>query len=291
MIGVLAALATVVIVVALAVWYASDQIIRRRRPDKTANPAEYGLKYEDVTFTTEDGIPLRGWWIPAQDAARAVIFLHGHAGSMDPDLKYVPWFHERGIPVLMFDFRGHGRSGGKHVSMGYFERRDLLAAEKFLLERGYDRIGVLGFSMGGAVAISGAPLAQNIRGVVADGSFVWLRDAIYEGMRERGIPGSVAKPLAYLALKAAGWRLGADLEDADPGLWAGKIAPRALLLIHGNQDPYTSTEEVRAMYAAAGDPKELWIVPEAGHRNVDEVEPEAYKQKVLDFFERYLGGG
>lgn len=291
MIWILAGLAALATLVALATWYASEQIVRRRRPDKTASPAEYGLTYEDVTFTTEDGIPLGGWLIPAQDAGRAVIFLHGHAGSMDPDLKYAPWFHERGITVLMFDFRGHGRSGGKHVSMGYFERRDLLAAEKFLRERGYDRIGILGFSMGGAVAVSSAPLSQDIRAVVADGSFVWLRDAIYEGMRERGIPGALAKPLAFLAVKAAGWRLGADLEQADPGLWASKVAPRALFLIHGERDPYTSTGEVRAMFAAAGDPKELWIVPEAGHRNVDEVEPEAYKQKVLEFFERYLGGG
>ncbi|MBC7259625.1 MAG: alpha/beta fold hydrolase [Chloroflexi bacterium] len=289
MIAALAALAVVAIGIAAAVWYASDQIVRRRRPDRTANPAEYGLEYEEVTFTSEDGIPLRGWLIPAQEARRAVIFLHGHAGSMDPDLKYAPWFHERGISVLMFDFRGHGRSGGRYVSMGYFERRDLLAAERFLLGRGYTRIGVLGFSMGGAVAISGAPLSQNIRAVAADGSFVWLRDAIYEGMRERGIPGAPAKCLAFLAVKLADWRLGADLEEADPGLWASKVAPRALLLIHGEQDPYTSTEEVRAMFASAGAPKELWVVPGAGHRNVDEVEPEAYKQKVLEFFERYLG--
>ena len=291
MIWILVGLVVVSVLIVAAGWYASEQIVRRRRPDKTASPAQYGLEYEEVTFTSEDGIPLRGWLIPGGNGDRAVIFLHGHAGSMDPDVKYAPWFHERGIAVLMFDFRGHGRSGGKHVSMGYFERRDLLAAEKFLRGRGYDRIGVLGFSMGGAVAISGAPLSQDIRAVAADGAFVWLRDAIYEGMRERKIPGALAKRLAFLAVKTAGWRLGADPEEADPGLWAGKIAPRALLLIHGEQDPYTSTEEVRAMFAAAADPKELWIVPDAGHRNVDEVEPQAYKEKVVGFFERYLTGG
>jgi fermentation-respiration switch protein FrsA (DUF1100 family) len=72
-------------------------------------------------------------------------------------------------------------------------------------------------------------------------------------------------------------------------LWAGKIAPRALLLIHGEEDPYTSTEEVRAMFAAADEPKELWVVPFAGHRNVDDVEPEAYKERVIGFFDRCLG--
>ena len=52
-----------------------------------------------------------------------MIFLHGHAGSMDPDVKYAPWFHERGISVLMFDFRGHGRSGGRRLRRAGGETR------------------------------------------------------------------------------------------------------------------------------------------------------------------------
>jgi len=288
MIWALLALAVAAALTGIAGWYISEQIIRRRKPDQTASPSDVGLEYEDVSFTSEDRIPLRGWLIPAGDVRRAVIFLHGHAGSMDPDVKYAPWFHERGIAVLMFDFRGHGRSGGQHVSMGYFEQRDLLAAEKFLLQRGYERIGVLGFSMGGAVAISGSPLSQRIVAVAADGSFAWLPSAIRAGIEERGVPGTLAAPMARLAVRIAGWRLGVNLEEAAPALWAGKVAPRALLLIHGEEDPYTSTEEVRAMFAAADEPKDLWVVPGAGHRNVDEVEPEAYKEKVIGFFDRWL---
>jgi len=269
--------------------YVAATILRRRTPDRTASPSDYGLEHETVHFTTEDSITLTGWLIPAPNATRAVIFLHGHAGSMDPDLKYAPWFRERGISVLMFDFRGHGRSAGRYVSMGYFERRDLLAAEKFLMERGYERIGVLGFSMGGAVALSGSPQSQRIRAVAADGSFVRLRNAIRQGAAERGVPQLLAGPLAALGVRIAGWRLGANLETADPERWVSKIAPRALLLIHGAEDPYTTTEEVQAMFAAAGEPKELWVVPGAGHRNVDEVEPAAYKDKVIGFFDHWLG--
>jgi alpha-beta hydrolase superfamily lysophospholipase len=276
---------------AAAGWYASGKIIQRRVPDEATHPSEYGLAHEEVAFTTEDGVPLKGWLIPAQNPAGAVIFCHGHAGSMDPDLKYAPWFIERGLSVLMFDFRGHGRSGGQHVSMGTFERRDLLAAEAFLAERGYSRIGVLGFSMGGAVAISTAPVARHIRAVAADGSFAWLRHAIAAGAHEMGVPGALARAMGQMAVRIAGWRLGANLEEADPARWVGRIAPRALLLIHGEDDRYTSTEDVRMMFATAGEPKELWVVQGAGHRNVDDVEPEAYKEKVLTFFERWLKGG
>jgi len=272
-------------------WYASEKMMRRRTPDQAANPSEYGLAYEEVSFTTEDSIPLRGWLIPASNPERAVIFCHGHGGSMDPDLKYAPWFHQRRFAVLMFDFRGHGRSGGNRVSMGYFERRDLLAAEAFLAERGYSRIGVLGFSMGGAVAISTAPVAKHIRAVAADGSFAWLRHAIAAGAREMGAPKALARAIGWTAVRIAGWRLGVNLEEADPARWVGRIAPRALILIHGANDPYTSTEEVRALFAAAGEPKEIWVVRGANHRDVDEVEPEAYKDKVMTFFARWLEGG
>jgi alpha-beta hydrolase superfamily lysophospholipase len=289
MVWALVTLAAVAALVGIAGWYVSEQIIRRRKPDRTASPSDFGLEYEDVSFTSEDEIPLQGWLIPAGNRRRAVIFLHGHAGSMDPDVKYAPWFHECGIAVLMFDFRGHGRSGGQCVSMGYYERRDLLAAEEFLLQRGYQKIGVLGFSMGGAVAIAGSPLSQRIVTVAADGSFVWLSSAIRVGIEERGVPRALAAPIARLAVWIAGRRLGANLDEAAPALWAGKIAPRALLLIHGEEDPYTSTEEVRAMFAAADEPKELWVVPFAGHRNVDDVEPEAYKERVIGFFDRWLG--
>lgn len=277
--------------IAAAGWYASERMMQRRTPDETADPSEVGLEYEDVSFTTKDGVPLKGWLIPAANSERAVIFCHGHGGSMDPDVKYAPWFHEQGFSVLMFDFRGHGRSGGNRVSMGYFERRDLLAAEAFLAERGYSRIGVLGFSMGGAVAISTAPVAEHIRAVAADGSFAWLRHAVAAGAHEMGAPKALASVIGWAAVRIACLRLGVNLEDADPARWVGRIAPRALMLIHGGKDPYTSMEEMRAMFAAAGEPKEIWVVPEAAHRDVDEVEPEAYKEKVLAFFARWLEGG
>jgi len=127
------------------------------------------------------------------------------------------------------------------------------------------------------------------RAVAADGSFTRLRHAIAEGIHEKGVPKGMAAAVGWIAVRFAGWRLGANLEDSDPARWAGMIAPRALLLIHGGGDPYAATEEVEAMFAAAGDPKELWVVPNAGHRNVDEVEPAAYKEKVIGFFERWLG--
>lgn len=270
--------------------HGADELIRRRTPDVRTDPADYGLAYENVEFPARDGIRLRGWFIPASSPKGTVIFCHGHAGSMDPDIKYAPWFHQAGYNVLMFDFRGHGRSDGQRVSMGVLERLDLLGAVDYLRERGIERVGVLGFSMGGVVAMSTAPHSEAIVAVVSDGGFSRLERAVAAGARQRGLPAFLTPLFGRLVVWLAGLRLGVRLSEADPLRWVDKIAPRALFIIHGGRDPYVSVEEARELYQRAGEPKELWIVPEAPHRQVDAHRPEEYRQRVLGFFDRWLGG-
>jgi len=269
--------------------YGSQRIIRRRIPDEEDSPANYGLDYEEVEFRARDGLLLRGWFIPAPQAKGTVIFCHGHAGSMDPDIKYVPHFHSRGYNVLMFDFRGHGRSEGNRVSMGYYERLDLLGALAYLKGRGIEKVGVLGFSMGGAVAITTAAQEPSIKAVVCDGAFPRLAGVLIRGSREHyPALAPLSTLMGYASLLVASLRLRAWLPYADPIRWVGRISPRPLLLIHGEDDPYISVEDVKELYQAAGEPKELWVAPRAGHRQVDEVYPEEYREKVLAFFDKWL---
>ena len=289
-------LAVIVLIIGAVSLHGSSQIIRRRVPDPPSDPAQYGLAYEEVTFPSRDGLTLRGWFIPAPEARGTVVFCHGHAGSMDPDVKYVPALHERGYNVLMFDFRGHGRSEGQHVSMGYYERQDLLGAVDYLRGRGIDRVGVLGFSMGGAVAMATAPHTEAIRAVVSDGGFARLSDAIAAGVRERaassrsgqGLPGFLASLVGHLMIWLTGLRLGCPLSEADPIRWVDEMAPRALFIIQGALDPFVTVEEAGELYAAAGEPKEIWIVPKAGRRQADRRHPEEYRHRVLAFFDQWL---
>lgn len=280
--------AGLMVAVAGVVWHGASELTRRRSPDVTASPADYGLPFQEIAFESTDGVLLRGWFIPAQKAERTVIFCHGYGGSMDPDLQYAPWFHQAGYNVLMFDFRAHGRSQGQQVTMGCLERQDLLGALAYLASRGIRRVGVLGFSLGGAVAISTAPLSPAITAVVSDGGFAQLQHTVAAGMRERYRAGPLCDWLAGLIVRVAGWRLGVNLLACDPIRWVDKVSPRALFLIHGGQDPYVSVQDVRRLYHRAGEPKELWIVPEAGHRQVDQARPEEYRRRVLEFFDRYL---
>ena len=291
----LGAVAVLVMGVALVAWYGADQLVQRRRPDLPATPADYGLRYEAVSFTARDGLPLQGYWMPAPGdlpdappSAPAIVLCHGYNGSLDADLKTAPLLNRAGFGVLAFDFRAHGRSDGHLVSLGYHERQDLLGAVDWLQKRGVSRVGVLGFSMGGAVALSAAPLHPLIHVVVADGAFAEVRTLIEGGLRERYKTGPLTPWLAWAMLQAIGWRVAANVAQADPLRVIGELAPRAVLLIHGAQDPYVPMDSIRALYRAARPPKALWVVPEAGHREAAQLRPQEYERRVVDFFKTYL---
>jgi fermentation-respiration switch protein FrsA (DUF1100 family) len=279
----LLALATAVIIA-----YGVVRLIYPERSLVGGTPSDYGLPYERVSFPSYDGTTLRGWFVPAVHPRATVVFCHGRAGSKAPDLIYVPQFRQHGFNVLLFDFRAHGESDGHKSSLVYYERQDLLAAIAYLQERGIREVGLMGFSMGAAVAIATAPLSQAVRAVIADSAFAEMRTILVTYLQQHGIPRPLASRLATLIIWAAGLRLGCQLPDADPLRWVGHIAPRPLLLIHGGQDQGIPVSDAHRLYEAAGDPKELWVVPEAEHRCADKVCPEEYTNRMLGFFERWL---
>ena len=139
--------------IAALVWNGTHQLIYPPHRRASQAPADYGFAHESVTFPSRGGVMLRGWFIPATDSDRAIIICHGYSGDCSPDLVYAPLLHAAGYHLLFFDFRGHGASDGDYTSLVYFERDDVLAALNYLCARGIPRISLLGFSMGGAVAL------------------------------------------------------------------------------------------------------------------------------------------
>jgi alpha-beta hydrolase superfamily lysophospholipase len=254
-------------------------------PEAPATPADLGLEYEAVRFTTDDGVTLGGWVIPAARETRtAVIVLHGFGGHRLPELAaFVPWLQER-HHVLQFDFRGHGESDAGQVTLGAAERRDVAAAVRFLEHRGLGPIALFGISMGAATAIVAAPDLP-VAAVVADAPFAELHHPIANRMREVGYP------LAEVGARAivAGASIRAGLRLRDPIREVARIAPRALLVIAPRDDRAISWRQMIRLYEAAGEPKELHVVPGAGHAEAYSVAPEAYRSRVLAFLERHLG--
>jgi dienelactone hydrolase len=159
-----------------------------RRAPVERTPAEAGLAYEDVAFKAGDGVGLKGWFIPsaAEVPAPAIVFVHGWmwnrvgnvAGKVpvdDRDVDFLPaarTLHDAGFHVLMYDVRRHGESesGRGLLSFGPLEARDFVGAVLFLRSRpdvDGQRIGALGISMGGTIALYGAPDCPPIKAILA----------------------------------------------------------------------------------------------------------------------------
>ncbi len=251
-----------------------------------ATPADLGLVYEDVRFTCDDGVTLSGWLVPAgRETRAAVVLMHGFAWHRLPWLAgFVPWLQRR-YHVLQFDFRGHGGSDDALISLGTLEQRDVGAAVRFLEERGFGPIALMGISMGGSVAIMAAPDLP-VAAVVADAAYAELRDPIANRMREVGYP--LARLGAALVLAAASVRARVWLRS--PMYRVSQISPRALLLISPGEDRLVSPHQSQRMFRAAGEPKELFVVPGAAHAEAHLTAPEAYERRVLDFLARHLDG-
>ncbi|MDP9468475.1 MAG: alpha/beta fold hydrolase [Chloroflexota bacterium] len=251
-----------------------------------ATPADIGIAYEDVRFTTDDGVTLSGWLIPAdRDTRAAVVLMHGYSWNRLPWLAgFVPWL-QRQYHVLQFDFRGHGGSDDALITLGTLEQRDVAAAVHFLAGRGLGPIALMGISMGGSVAIMAAPDLP-VAAVVADAAYADLRDPISNRMREAGYP--LVRLGSRLVVGAASLRARVRLRS--PIHRVARIAPRGLLLIAPADDRTVSPEQSRRMFEAAGEPKELLWVEGAGHSEAHAAAPEVYERRVLDFLARYLDG-
>lgn len=250
-----------------------------------ATPADLGLSYEDVVLTTRDEITLDGWFIPSGvETDAAVIVMHGFTGHRLGELAaFVPWLQPR-YNVLQFDFRGHGTSGEAPITLGAREVDDVSAAVAYLRRRGLTRIALLGLSMGAAAAILAAPDLP-VAAVVADAPFADLRNPIANRMRAEGYP--LARLGSWVIVASASIRARALLPA--PIRRVAAVAPRGLLIISPRNDELIDHSQRLALYEAAHEPKELYVVDGAGHANARWVGGAEYERRVLDFLDRFLG--
>jgi uncharacterized protein len=246
--------------------------------------AKLGAPYENVSFSTSDGLRLEGWYVPSRNGA-AVIAFPGRKGPQRQTRMLV----RHGYGVLLFDRRGEGASEGDPNAFGWSNDKDIEAAVAFLQRRpdvDRNRIGGIGLSVGGEMLLQTAAESEGLRAVVSDGAGA---RSLREDLARPGsakwleIPSS-AVITAGTALFSNHW-VPPNLEDL-----VSRIAPRPVLFIYGEHDQPNVIELTPAYYAAAGEPKRLWEVPGASHTGGIEARPKEYERRVVAFFDGALLG-
>jgi len=248
---------------------------------------ELGTAFEDVQFRTADGLLLQGWYIPSKNGA-AVIAFPGRSGPQ----KQARMLARHGYGVLLFDRRGEGESEGDPNGFGWGGEQDLNAAAAYLRLRpdvDPNRIGVIGLSVGGEMAIHAAAHSDAFAAVVSEGaSGQSLRDELANpGLRDRllDLPAQVSLIAALTVFTD---------ELAPPSLNSevARIAPTPVFFVYGEHGQGGSeTRPNKGFYAAAGEPKQIWEVPNGQHIAGITTEPEEYERRVVGFFDDALLGG
>jgi hypothetical protein len=243
--------------------------------DEPSTPANWGFKFETIDFKSGDGTPLHGWFIPTRnDKAKAtVVFSHGNAGSMGHHLGFIMWLAEAGYNVVMYDYRGFGKSGGTVDRRGMIN--DVKAAFSYAGKRkdvDSNRLVSYGHSLGGAKSVTalGETPVKGLRAVVIDGAF-----ASYQKM----------------ALVIGG-QLGASLvtDELAPKDFVRKLSPVPLLVVHGTRDEVVPVSQGRQLFETARQPKTLFEVKTGHHGDSLSRDHGEFRKRMLVWLDGAMKG-
>lgn len=244
------------------------------------------VPFERVTFHDRAGPRLAGWTAIRERPKGTIVLCHGAWTNHREMESRAEALWNRGFSVMTFDFQGCGESGGRYTTLGLREADDLVAAVDYLVAQGDPGpVGVLGNSMGGAVAIIAAGRDERIKAVATDGAFASAgRDFV--GYAFRGVSGLSPTLFQDAVVMMSESVSGARLDRVRPIASIGRVAPRPVMLIHGTDDAMIRVAEAHMLYAAAGEPKTLWIVPDCEHVQLFHLHPDEYLGRVEEFFMR-----
>jgi len=241
--------------VALALWAAHAATTPRHGVFDAPRLGD-SLPREPVWLTSRDGTRLAAWFIAGRRRTTA-LSLHGYTACKDAMLSHAAFLHAAGYSLFLLDLRACGESQGRAVTLSGREREDVAAALTYLRTRpdvNPDQLGVLGLSLGGALAILAACDTPGVRAVVAESAFRSVRSAVRQNFRRFTRLPSV--PCAELTLRLTERRHRVRADRVAPEREVARLRGCALLLIHAVDDAIISVADARAIYRRAPEPKE-----------------------------------
>lgn len=244
--------------------------------DKYYDPAQMNLTYEDFWLQTQSGSQIHGWKIPGQKPSRgSVVFFHGNAENLTSHFTVLAWLPPQGYDLFIFDYPQYG------LSKGDLSPSTTVEAGVAVLEWVHEKykpqnLIVYGHSLGGTVALKSVeevkasiPIAK----VVIQSSFGSYR-GMSQGVLKRQWWTWPVVPITYLFIS----------RSHDPKV--EKLSPIPLLFIHGTGDRVVESYHSEELFAQAGEPKELWLIPQGNHMNLYGDSQNPLRERLLDFLSR-----
>ena len=269
----------------------SKDIIYAEYNDKNLNDAQKWLEeksnYSDKYIESYDKLQLHSY-VVTQNSNKWAIVVHGYGGSgklMSDKSKY---FYDIGYNVLIPDLRGHGKSEGDYIGMGWKDRLDIISWINFIIKENPNAEIVLhGTSMGAATVLmtSGENLPSNVKAIVADCAYTSAWDEFsYQLETYLKVPSSYILNVTNMVTKL---KAGYSLKEAS-ALECVKKATVPILYIHGDKDKFVPYSMMDKLYDATNSPKEKLTIEGGEHANSDLVSPFLYWLTVEDFLNQYV---
>jgi hypothetical protein len=234
-------------------------------PDKhlRGSPNDLGMSYRDLWITVEKKKSVHAWWVPFEDPRAVILFCHGNAGNISDRLHNLAGLNSLGFSVLIFDYRGYGKSRGKVSEKSFYaDTKAAWGRARELARQAGAPLVVFGRSLGGAAAVSLLD-HPGISGMILESTFTTLAD--------------MAR--VHYRLPWTGSWLAGRFNSMDK-IKKSKIP---LLFIHGDQDYIVPFELGERLFQAAPRPKEFMKIEGAGHNDTIEKAGHAYYRRLAQF--------
>ncbi len=272
---------------------AASRLVHPPRKRGDWDPGKAGLDFDRVEVGLSDGVKLRGWFVKGGSEA-TVIAIHGYTASKWDLAPVIELLAREGFNVLALDCRAHGESDGDVTKLGYREAKDFSEAITWLRStypEASRRIGVIGYSMGGAITIMLTASDDRVDAAVADSPYI---DIVASGRRwiENRVRTRARGYLLFLyplIVRFAASMAGVDIEALRMYRYASSIR-KPLLIIAGRRDDLVALEEIQRFFEEVrkvNDRAELWVT-DAEHVKAYFLDPSAYRERVVGFFRRWL---
>jgi alpha-beta hydrolase superfamily lysophospholipase len=250
---------------------------------KVVRPQDFSADFVAIPSANHE---IAGWWTDTHQGLPVILLLHAVRADRTMMISRARLFQRHGFSTLLIDLQAHGETPGTAITFGKRESDDVVAAIAWIKNRAPNRkVGIVGCSMGGAATLL-APQPLGVDAVVLESVYPRIGLAVENRVRLRlGPLAPLVTPMLFWQLRS---RLHLEPEELEPIRSIGQLgAP--VLIAAGSDNQHTTLSETKALYVAAREPKELWILTGAKHQDLLHFDTSGYEAHVLRFLTQHLG--